>query len=105
MQLCAQPGCPVLVTKGRCAPHAVLLEHTRPNRAIRRLYYTQRWIALRLEVLTDAAFTCAQCGQIAQTLDVDHIVKHDGDPSRFWDRGNLQALCKACHSSKTTRGE
>jgi 5-methylcytosine-specific restriction endonuclease McrA len=105
MQLCAQPGCPTLVPHGRCPPHAVLLEHTRPNRDTRRWYYTDRWAALRLDVLTEAAFTCAQCGQITLRLDVDHIVKHGGDARRFWDRANLQALCVSCHASKTARGE
>jgi 5-methylcytosine-specific restriction endonuclease McrA len=102
---CAVPGCSVLVERGRCAPHAVALEHTRPNRDVRKWYYTLQWSHLRKSVLTDAAYTCAECGQIQLDLDVDHIVKHEGDPTRFWNRANLQALCKPCHSRKTVRGE
>lgn len=89
---------------GRCATHAVALEHTRANWEVRKWYSTTAWLRLRLEVVTDAAYTCAQCGRIQADLDVDHIVKHDGDSARFWDRGNLQALCPACHSRKTSQG-
>jgi 5-methylcytosine-specific restriction endonuclease McrA len=104
MQFCAQPGCPVLVKRGRCAPHAVLRAHTRPNRDTRRWYYRRDWLTLRDTVLTAAAYTCAQCGQITAQLDVDHIVKHNGDPGLFLDRANVQALCKPCHSRKTGHG-
>jgi 5-methylcytosine-specific restriction protein A len=104
LRACVVPGCSALVTTGRCAPHAVALEHTRPNRDVRKWYYTVAWAHLRAEVLTDAAYTCAQCGMVTSTLDVDHIVKHEGDPAQFWNRANLQALCKPCHSRKTEQG-
>ena len=104
LRACAHPGCGALVTTGRCAPHAVAQEHTRPNRDVRKWYYTTQWIHLRQVVLSDAAYTCAQCGAIQGNLDVDHIVKHEGDPAQFWNQANLQALCKRCHSLKTARG-
>lgn len=105
LQACAVPGCGTRVPAGRCAPHAVQLEHTRRNRDVRKWYYTSAWIHLRRQVLVDAGFTCAQCGQVRVDLDVDHIVKHEGDPERFWNRANLQALCSSCHTKKTGRGE
>jgi 5-methylcytosine-specific restriction protein A len=105
LQLCAVPGCGTYVRAGRCAPHAVALEYTRRNRDVRKWYYTAAWIHLRQVVLSDAAYTCASCGQVRADLDVDHIVKHEGDPARFWDVANLQALCAACHTRKTGRGE
>lgn len=104
LRACVVPGCSVLVSTGRCAPHAVALAHTRPNRDVRKWYYTETWRSLRLMVLTDAMYTCAQCGMVQAELDVDHIVKHNGDPAVFWDRANLQALCKPCHSAKTQQG-
>jgi 5-methylcytosine-specific restriction protein A len=58
-------------------------------------------------VLQDEPF-CRECrsqGRKVLTVDIDHIVKHDGNPLRFWDRQNLQGLCKRCHTAKTTRGE
>jgi 5-methylcytosine-specific restriction protein A len=102
---CVVPGCITLVEKGRCAPHAVALEHTRRNRDVRKWYYTLQWSELRKAVLVDAAYTCAICGVVQLALEVDHIVKHDGDPGKFWDRTNLQALCAPCHTRKTGRGE
>jgi 5-methylcytosine-specific restriction enzyme A len=104
MQYCAAPGCGTLVARGRCPVHAVQLEHTRPNRLARRWYCTARWSYLRAQVLVAAAYQCAQCGQVQQRLEVDHITKHDGNPQRFWDRANLQALCPTCHHAKTKRG-
>ena len=33
---------------------------------------------------------------VAATV-VDHVVPHRGDMSLFWDSGNWQSLCQACH--------
>lgn len=45
---------------------------------------------------------CLEHGLVTAATDVDHIVPHRGDPTLFWDfDGNVQALCKACHSRKT----
>ena len=105
MQYCAQPGCSVLVARGRCAAHAVQREHARPNLEARKWYDTKPWQRLRARVLAESAYQCAACGRVQRRLEVDHIVKHDGDRRRFFDRANLQALCPACHTRKTTRGE
>jgi 5-methylcytosine-specific restriction protein A len=104
LRACPVPGCPVLVRRGRCRLHAVAKEHARPNRDVRQWYYSVPWIHLRYQVLTDAAYTCAQCGIIQADLAIDHIVKHDGQPDLFWDRNNLQALCPTCHGRKTAAG-
>ena len=104
LRYCVVPGCITRVASGRCAPHAVQLEHTRRNRDVRKWYYTVAWAHLRQVVLTEAAYTCAVCGVVQQELDVDHILKHNGDPELFWNRMNLQALCATCHQHKTNRG-
>lgn len=68
----------------------------------RKWYKTSRWQKLRWSVLVRDLFTCAKCGRIeADTSQLvgDHIVPHRGDEARFWDAGNLQCLCKACHDS------
>ena len=57
-----------------------------------------------MQVFVEQAFACAQCGQVTQHLEADHIVKHDGQPGLFWNRANLQALCTPCHTRKTRRG-
>jgi len=66
-------------------------------------YKTAAWRRLRWQVLLEAHFTCVRCGanwghDTAQLVG-DHIRKHDNDPGRFWDRANLQCMCKACHDS------
>jgi 5-methylcytosine-specific restriction enzyme A len=99
MQYCAQPGCAVLVARGKCPRHAV-----RENAAVRRWYCTVRWSRLRQQVCVEQAYACAQCGQVQLQLEVDHIRKHEGSPGLFWDRTNLQALCTLCHTRKTRRG-
>jgi len=83
----------------------VQAEHSRPNYDLRAWYRTPRWKALRALVLREALYQCAECGQILLALEVDHIRKHDGSPVRFWDRANLQALCRTCHQRKTMKGE
>lgn len=36
-------------------------------------------------------------GETVPADTVDHIRPHRGDPVLFWDYGNLQSVCKACH--------
>ena len=102
---CAEPGCSALVLGRRCPAHAAAKEHQRRNYDIRREYRKPQWKALRREILRDVAYTCHECQRISLELEIDHVVKHDGDPGRFWDRVNLQALCRTCHQRKTARGE
>lgn len=62
----------------------------------RRLYKTPRWQALRMECLREALFKCTMCGAVKATV-ADHVEPHKGDEAKFFDRNNLQALCKPCH--------
>ena len=39
--------------------------------------------------------------EVVAAVVVDHIWPHKGDRALFWDRGNWQSLCKACHDRKT----
>jgi 5-methylcytosine-specific restriction endonuclease McrA len=104
LSFCVVPGCSRLA-RGRCAVHKVIREHERRNWDVRRWYRTPRWRALRRLVFEGQDYRCAVCRRVALRLELDHKVKHCGDPGRFWDRGNLQALCKPCHSAKSQRGE
>jgi 5-methylcytosine-specific restriction protein A len=68
----------------------------------RKWYKTSRWQKLRWDVLVRDLFTCQMksCGRIeANTalLVADHKIPHHGDERLFWDRDNLQCLCKPCH--------
>ena len=105
LQYCGVLGCAEKVKSGYCARHNVQRDHARPNFSIRKWYDQVHWQHLRTDVLIAAAFQCANCGTVSPDLEVDHIVKHDGDPARFFDRANLAALCKPCHTRKTNRGE
>ena len=48
---------------------------------------------------------CAQLGKTTPATVVDHITPHKGDEFLFYDRANLQALCKACHDGWKQRQE
>ena len=80
------------------------------DQAHRRWYKTARWQKLRWEVLTDDHFTCqmAGCGKIyadTSKLVADHKRQHQGDEALFWDKSNLQCLCKPCHDVLKQREE
>lgn len=106
MRYC-QPGCNVVVKRGHCPRHTKR-ERDRPNVDVRRLYRTPRWRALRAAKLKAQPHCRGRGDGIAcglPTTDVDHRIPHRGDERLFWDPGNLEAKCHACHSSKTGRGE
>lgn len=66
----------------------------------RAWYGLGRWKKLRWQVLVDSGFRCAKCAREygnTALLVGDHITPHRGDPALFWDRANIQCLCKPCH--------
>lgn len=63
----------------------------------RKLYGKKWWRKTRLQILAAAPF--CKCGEPA--TEVDHIIDHKGDKSKFYDRANLQPICRPCHSRKT----
>ncbi|MBF9042966.1 HNH endonuclease [Rhodobacterales bacterium HKCCE4037] len=70
----------------------------------RKWYGTQRWRKLSEEVRREAGYACARqgCGRVdgrPGQMVADHIVPHRGDEAKFWDRANLQCLCKPCHDA------
>lgn len=71
----------------------------RPSAAARG--YTRRWREYRLSYLRAHPLCQAEgCNQPA--TDVDHVQPITGpDDPLFWDVGNHQGLCHACHSRKT----
>jgi 5-methylcytosine-specific restriction enzyme A len=69
--------------------------------------YDRHWAKLRATMLA-AEPLCRLCllrGITTPATEVDHIVPHRGNQTRFWDSANLQALCKSCHSRKTGQGQ
>ena len=103
---CLHPGCTTLVRSGYCDKH-------RPPESTRRSAKSQsyrRWYSLRIwtdelrpQQLAREPFCrdCARRGLRVYATDVDHVVPHDGDWSKFVDETNLQSLCHSCHSAKT----
>jgi 5-methylcytosine-specific restriction protein A len=48
---------------------------------------------------------CREAGRIEAATVVDHKQPHKGKPELFWDRHNLQSLCKAHHDVSKQRDE
>ena len=82
-------------------------EHDRDLWEVRKWYRTKRWYAMRDDVLRANPYCvhCQEAGRVTAATEVDHIRKHAGSVVLFWDRANLQGLCKAHHASKTAKGE
>jgi 5-methylcytosine-specific restriction protein A len=98
---CLHPGCPHLVSQGRCPVHQ--REHEKQD-VLRRGTATQRGYGPRWQADSRAYRQkhpiCQQCQNPSEL--VDHITPVEGpaDPL-FWDRKNWQALCRSCHAVKT----
>ena len=114
MRTCAQPGCPTLVARGRCATHAREADRTRGTAEQRG--YDARWAAYSRRFraahpvcgeqadgrLDPTHSRCLQAGRVGPAECVDHIipVSQGGD---FWNPANHQALCIACNTAKGNR--
>ncbi len=74
------------------------------------LYRTKAWKATRNFMLRREGL-CRQCrseGLITAGEEVDHIVPHRefcAAGGSFYDRNNLQVLCRACHFRKSAVGK
>ena len=105
---CAQPGCPTLVIKGRCAEHAPAPfagAGAGRSTSARQLGYDRQWDALRKSYLQDNP-NCERCGGVA--TEVDHITPFrradgQGDDGLRLAWSNLSAICRSCHAAKTGR--
>ena len=101
---CAHRLCPTLIPRGQrfCPTHSRThyqqQDAERTNKAARRLYKTARWGKVRALVLARDPL-CVLCRR-AGSREVDHAVPVS-DGGAMWEMGNLQALCKPCHSRKT----
>jgi len=76
----------------------------------RAWYNTTAWRRLRMDILVRDRFTCQWpgCGRIetdTSQLVADHREPHRGNERMFWDRSNLQTLCKPCHDGPKAKAE
>lgn len=72
-------------------------EYARHSKKVTR---SQRWKAVRLEVLRRDGWKCVKCGANGR-LEVDHIKPVRTNPELGFEKSNLQTLCGPCHSRKT----
>lgn len=115
LRTCAFNGCTNLFKHGKsfCDEHAHLSEllHKRKPGAInteeralaKDLYNSKRWADLRGSLLREQPL-CVRCKQkgIRRAASViDHVKPHRNDKELFFQRTNLQSLCKPCHDNKT----
>ena len=69
--------------------------------------YGAAWQRARLRFL-QAHPLCVMCtaeGRVTAAQVVDHITKHEGDQTLFWDETNWQSLCKPHHDSDKQMAE
>lgn len=69
--------------------------------------YGSRWQKARATFLRQHPLCKmhADIGRVVPATLVDHIEPHRGDQEKFWDKGNWQSLCKACHDGAKQRFE
>lgn len=66
-----------------------------------KLYNTPRWRELSKKIREEQPF-CSFCSS-TENLQVHHIVKPNGNPTMFFDRDNLQVICRKCHYRETKK--
>jgi 5-methylcytosine-specific restriction endonuclease McrA len=64
---------------------------------------SRAWRALRKTILARDQYTCAYCGQDADT--VDHVISVKSNPEMAMSPENLVSACKRCNSMKGSRSE
>lgn len=104
LRACTFPGCPELVTAGRCLRHGqpgAPASWSTASRAAPLRLRGRKWMRLRLAVLSDEP-TCYLCGTYAHPDDiVDHVVPLAAGGTD--DRENLHRCCRTCHTAKIGR--
>lgn len=71
------------------------------------LYNSKRWKSLRAHqlVIEPLCRMCKQVSRLTPATIADHITPHKGNVNLFFDRRNLQSLCKTCHDAGKSRQE
>lgn len=64
-----------------------------------QLYHSKKWRDFRKLFLIDN-YKCFICNSTFN-LEIDHIVEHEENEKLFYNKNNLQTLCKSCHFVKT----
>jgi 5-methylcytosine-specific restriction protein A len=99
---CAQPGCRELCHERFCPrhakEHAAHYERHQRDRNLKKHYDSPAWRRLRRAFLLRHPLcqSCEAHGKYTPALEVHHVVPLSQGGTDF--EGNLQALCKVCHS-------
>jgi 5-methylcytosine-specific restriction protein A len=102
---CGAPGCRTLVDKGYCTAHEPPVkdyERFRGSAASRG--YNYRWQRFREQYLSLSENVMCHLCFIKVATDIHHKQKLTLHPELKYELGNLQALCKECHSKLTQAG-
>ena len=107
---CAQCGvttqgkyCPAHENDNRDIRRRREFDRERADDPFRRFYKLTLWIKQIAPAIRRRDPLCKICGVAASTV-VDHIVParvYCAQGGSFWDKKNLQGLCKPCHDRKT----
>ena len=95
---CNYPGCPELVDRGYCPVHQ--RQVNKRDKEVSK-HYGRDWEKIRdwYISLHPLCEICETQGRLTPATEVHHIVPiEDGGSDKG---GNLQALCKSCHSRIT----
>lgn len=116
--LCHWAGCEALTQGYYCSKHKAIADKRREehqkecfkkmfkdtkrttSKPYHSLYESSKWKVARKNFLELHPY-CVVCG--AKAVIADHITPHKGNLELFYDTNNLQAMCWACHSSKTLK--
>ena len=97
---CAQPGCPELVRKGRCATHAKKTRQTydKGRGSARVRGYDARWDALSIRYRRKHPL-CEDCldNQRTTVAALVHHVSPIENGGLMFDEANLRSLCVEDH--------
>lgn len=103
LAVCAEPGCPELVSEGRCEAHKPHYRRSHDVSAGLR----RRWARTSRAYLEEHPYCeCIECAQLPplvrpKATEVDHRDALGIAGPRAFDWSNLQAMTKSHHSRKT----
>ncbi len=106
-KVCAHAGCARLVTaaQSKCEQHISLARKRFDKRrgSAAQRGYDKDWRVFRLAYLSRHPLcVSAEHAHLVVATEIDHILPLRDRPDLKFQESNLQALCKSCHSRKTS---
>jgi 5-methylcytosine-specific restriction endonuclease McrA len=106
--LCLEPGCRIVVDKGRCPAHQAAFQRAVDSREnARKYWYRDSDYRRNRRLLLASATSCELCGMTGVRLTADHIVAvaaslAAGLPPDH-SLANLRAACLPCNSRRNAK--